>query len=219
MTEELRKGLDERGVKWSVSFYPDSRFTRWESRGVVWTACDLDDGILLNSNNRITPEDVIAATVGNAHDLTDLWEEWERVLFANVQDEVAQDNLNECFHVLLEKAATMGRESDGSTMVKLHDQMNAALFEYERIQGIENRDGDGETVVPFVAKMHSLLEKAATVGAATCHITVKDNLAETEGMGDVWLECDECHWQMPLEPTTPRFSFCPNCGKRIEVDE
>ena len=63
-TEELRAGLDERGVKWSVSFYPDSRFTRWESRGVVWNACELDDGILINSNDPITPEDVIAATVG-----------------------------------------------------------------------------------------------------------------------------------------------------------
>lgn len=49
----------------------------------------------------------------------------------------------------------------------------------------------------------------------TCHIEVHDNLAETDGMGDVWLECDECHWQMPLEPTTPRFKHCPNCGAKV----
>lgn len=54
-----------------------------------------------------------------------------------------------------------------------------------------------------------------TVGAGTCHIEVHDNLAETEGMGDVWLECDECHWQMPLEPTTPRFKYCPNCRREV----
>lgn len=60
---------------------------------------------------------------------------------------------------------------------------------------------------------------AATVGTGTCHMEVHDNLDESEGMGDVWLECDECHWQMMLEPTTPRFNFCPNCGRRIEVDE
>lgn len=59
---------------------------------------------------------------------------------------------------------------------------------------------------------------AATVGAGTCHMEVKDNLVETEGMGEVWLECDECHWQMPLEPTTPRFKYCPNCGMRIEEE-
>ena len=62
---------------------------------------------------------------------------------------------------------------------------------------------------------------AATVGTGTCHMNVRDNLSETEGMGEVWLECDECHWQMQLEPTTPRFKYCPNCGKRIvrEVSE
>lgn len=62
----------------------------------------------------------------------------------------------------------------------------------------------------------------ATLGRGTCHITVEDNLAETEGMGDVWLECSACHWQMPLEPTTPLFgycpplfSYCPNCGRKV----
>lgn len=55
----------------------------------------------------------------------------------------------------------------------------------------------------------------ATLGRGTCHITVQDNMTETEGMGDVWLECDACGWQMPLEPSTPRFNYCPNCGARV----
>lgn len=55
----------------------------------------------------------------------------------------------------------------------------------------------------------------ATLGRGECHITVEDNLAETEGMGDVWLECSACHWQMPLEPTTPLFNYCPNCGAKV----
>lgn len=58
----------------------------------------------------------------------------------------------------------------------------------------------------------------ATLGRGTCHIAVQDNLAETDGMGDVWLECDACNWQMPLEPSTPRFNYCPNCGREV-VDE
>ena len=56
---------------------------------------------------------------------------------------------------------------------------------------------------------------AATLGDGTCNISINDNLAETEGMGDVWLECDACGWQMPLEPSTPRFNFCPNCGRKV----
>ena len=62
-TDRLREMLDECGVKWSESFYPNSRFTRWKSRGVVWNACNLNDGILINSNDPITPENVIAATM------------------------------------------------------------------------------------------------------------------------------------------------------------
>lgn len=55
-------------------------------------------------------------------------------------------------------------------------------------------------------------------GTGTCHMEVHDNLLETEGMGEVWLECDKCHWQMPLEPTTPRFKYCPNCRARIKEE-
>jgi len=59
-------------------------------------------------------------------------------------------------------------------------------------------------------------EREATLGRGTCHITVQDNMTETEGMGDVWLECDACGWQMPLELSMPRFNYCPNCGRRVE---
>ena len=76
---------------------------------------------------------------------------------------------------------------------------------------------DGMTELTMFAKCGITPEQAisATVGG-TCHFSVQDNLDETDGMGDVWLECDECHWQMPLEPSTPRFKFCPNCGRRVD---
>ena len=56
----------------------------------------------------------------------------------------------------------------------------------------------------------------ATLGRGTCHIRVFDNLAESDGNGDVWLECDECHWQMDYAeaPSMP-LKFCPNCGRKV----
>ena len=53
----------------------------------------------------------------------------------------------------------------------------------------------------------------------TCEIRVFDNMAETDGMGDVWLECSACHWQMDYSET-PRMplNYCPNCGRKV-VDE
>lgn len=56
----------------------------------------------------------------------------------------------------------------------------------------------------------------ATLGRGECHIRTHDNLAETGGDGDVWLECDACHWQMDYAdaPSMP-LNFCPNCGRRV----
>lgn len=69
-----------------------------------------------------------------------------------------------CFTPEQAVAATLGREPDDAAMVKLHDQMNATMLKYEIAQGIEKRDGDAAIVVPWVAKMHALLEEAAMMG-------------------------------------------------------
>ena len=112
---------------------------------------------------------------------------------------------------------------------ELHKALKARGIDYWVAQGVTfwNRDDGCECLaygyeangVPKLAvKVVGFTDPeqaiAATVGG-TCHISAHDNLTETAGMGDVWLECDECHWQMPLEPTTPRFKHCPNCGRRV----
>jgi hypothetical protein len=97
-------------------------------------------------------------------------------------------------------------------------EWNSESFSYEGINGIwwfvEGRH-DRATVDLYAPCATPEQAIEATLGRGTCHITVQDNLAETEGMGDVWLECDTCHWQMLLEPSTPRFKFCPNCGRKV----
>lgn len=115
-TERLREGLTARGVEW------------WNDAGTWWKvgekeyhAWQFDDERLCMSACYLTPEQAIAATVGASHDLIDLWREWESVLFANVQDEVVQDKLNECVHALLDKAATVSAGTcklDGYTDAK-----------------------------------------------------------------------------------------------------
>lgn len=65
----------------------------------------------------MTSTDEAIDAMVDTHDLTDLWKEWEPVLFANVKDEVAQDKLNECVHELLRKAASEGA---GTCKAKLY---------------------------------------------------------------------------------------------------
>lgn len=112
-------------------------------------------------------------------------------------------------------AATLGKEPDDAAMVKLHNRMNAALLEYERVQGIEQRDGDGGVVVPFVAEMHRLLEEAATLGQGACH----DKNGFDPSLG---FECTVCGTMVDEYMTTPmdygrqeQFRYCPGCGARV----
>lgn len=120
-TERLRAMLDERGVEWRERKWggKHSVTTFWRARGVRWHYRENRFGEVRLHADDLAPEQAIAATLGDtdateerqhvaSDDLIGLWREWEPVLFANVQDEVAQDNLNECVHALLDKAATAG---------------------------------------------------------------------------------------------------------------
>lgn len=103
--------------------------------------------------------------------------------------------------------ATLGREPDDAAMVRLHDQMNATMLKYEMAQGIEKRDGDEAIVVPWVAKMHALLEEAATLGRGECY---------DDSEAAPFFSCSECgctHWRNVAFVDMPR--YCPNCGRRV----
>lgn len=50
----------------------------------------------------------------------------------------------------------------------------------------------------------------------TCKFTIEDNMNETEGMGDVWIECSACHcvFDFYADEWLMKMSYCPNCGAR-----
>ena len=75
---------------------------------------------------------------------------------------------------------------------------------------------DNERLTMSVCHLTPAQAVEATLGRGTCRIDVFDNLNESEGNGDVWLECSACHWQMDYAeaPTMP-LNYCPNCGKRV----
>lgn len=105
--------------------------------------------------------------------------------------------------------ATLMRKPDNAAMVKLHDRMNVALYEYEHAQGIERHNGDGKVVVPFVDEMHGLLEEAATLKQGTCH-----------NINASWpslFECDACGYSNDDTycGSESHFNFCPNCGRKV----
>ena len=128
-------------------------------------------------------------------------------------------------------AATLGQEPDDAAMVKLHDQMNAAMLKYEMAQGIEKRDGDEAIVVPWVAKMHALLEEAAALGSCNCSDNCTNgertngtcHADETERIYISWqdgrrvtihvMECSECG--RTYEHVNGDYEYCPRCGRKV----
>ena len=50
----------------------------------------------------------------------------------------------------------------------------------------------------------------------TCEFNIKDNMNETEGMGDVWIECSACHcvFDFYADEWLMKMSYCPSCGAR-----
>lgn len=56
----------------------------------------------------------------------------------------------------------------------------------------------------------------AELGSETCEFVVKDNMNESEGMGDAWIECSACHCQFDYyaDDWLMKMSYCPNCSAR-----
>ena len=97
-------------------------------------------------------------------------------------------------------AATLGREPDDAAIAKLHDQMNAAMLKYEMAQGIEKRDGDGAIVVPWVLKMHALLEEAATLGSSSCTNNCTNGERTGTCLPHFWTHDGALHIELPKLP-------------------
>ena len=77
-TDELRLLLDERGVEW----YADdetlddgslSQVTYWHSNGIEWSADGRDEFLAFDAVQLITPEQAIAATLGDMPRLPYFW--------------------------------------------------------------------------------------------------------------------------------------------------
>ena len=70
---------------------------------------------------------------------------------------------------------------------------------------------DGHTPDEAIARI-------ATLGRGTREYAIKDNMNETEGMGDVWIECSACHcaFDYYADEWLMNMHYCPKCGARVE---
>ena len=74
MTDELRRLLDERGVEWiPVAWNPKRETFYHAANGVGFCADEYTDGVKIYTDATITPEQAIAATLGDVPSLPHFW--------------------------------------------------------------------------------------------------------------------------------------------------
>lgn len=167
-TNELLAKLDELGVEYDTYDLPNGNHgVSWiDGNNIEWEVVPLGENFEIHALQLVTPAQAIAATVGRC-DTMGLWHEWEQVLFANVSDEVAQDNLNECVHELLDKAATVGGSDVSALRAKVKaqsDYIGKLRGEYKMLdEQMERRCAEHRATI---RKLKAELD-AATVGEGT----------------------------------------------------
>jgi len=237
--------LDELGVEYDTYDLPNGeRGVSWiDDNGVEWEAVQQGKNFEIHALQLVTPEQAIAATVGVTEDEADARDLMEAIR----NDDGVRYSMDEVMDIMRKDvAAKVGNAGYGiqfadwcefppETMVGetvFDSEGNAIGWIVDAMVGkdIEHYDGSGRRGTVAILQGGRKPEEVMFVhdeggvthylpeDAGTCHMEVKDNIAESEGMGDVWLECDRCHWQMTLEPTTPRFKYCPNCRARIKEE-
>lgn len=51
----------------------------------------------------------------------------------------------------------------------------------------------------------------------TCKYVIEDNMNESEGMGDVWFRCTNCHtiFDYYADDWLMKQNYCPHCGAKV----
>lgn len=113
---------------------------------------------------------------------------------------------------------------------ELLDERNVEWKEYgyenhswwEGVDGVgwhaENRHSANGLYVKIEAVLTPEQAVSATLGSGTCEYAIKDNMNESEGMGDVWIECSACHcaFDYYADEWLMNMHYCPNCGKAVK---
>lgn len=115
--------------------------------------------------------------------------------------------------------------SDNQTTELLKDY----AFALRRLEYDADKPGSNMTLGEYEAEEKKVTDEysqaiAATLGNSraehTCKFTIEDNMNETEGMGDVWIECSACHcvFDFYADEWLMKMSYCPNCGCKVVVE-
>ena len=217
-TKELRAKLDEFGVRWWPDVYYRDTNTCWRVGDFEWRASEKKDGKLLigcTCVKYLTPEQAIAATVGNRTDLSKRLREVTGLhAFAELFGFDWTDDSDWTWH---DVACAMADAVDAATAGK----------DIERYDGSGRRGtvailqgGRKPEEVMFVHDEGGVTHYLPEV---TCHLEecehereIPHDLQDCDGgwYTEVTYDCDECGY----ENTDPNIRFCGGCGRKVVAE-
>ena len=201
-TDELRRLLDERGVEWwpmhdVENGYQQDHDTEFLVYGCKHVAHEWGCRLQVDM---LTPAQAIAATLGSGtcafYRPTDL--------------------TNGC--AALERIAELDADAERGTLTA--EQVREAVMSADRWEKPMGDTGLTNThlIISDDGWQAIADELNATLGSGKCGYIVKDNMNETEGMGDVWFECSACGKQFDYyaDEWLTQMPFTPCCGRRVK---
>lgn len=226
-TETLRAMLDERGVEYETDDTSDSWYERttWSSENNLWWTYEVDAieelpyGTLTlldtGSNNSMRPAQVIAATLGpnvtgdtsdGYHTFNELYHH-RAVLFSVI----VRDHRELAWK---SKAHHDGTMYDGMFIVGIETPKGQATYHYDIDPYWDMFDckefdrapeWDGHSPADAI-------ERIAALGRGTCRVMT---IGEFNGEGTEYYDvCSNCGYEFYDDP----LNYCPNCGRRLDVD-
>ena len=215
MTDELRRLLDERGVKWfPIAWNPKRETFYHAANGVGFCADEYTDGVKIYTDATITPEQAVEATMGpritgdtsdGYHTFNELYHH-RAVLFSVI----VRDHNELAWKSKLHHDGTM---YDGMFIVGIETPNGQATYHYdvdpywdifdcEELERAPEWDGHSPD---------DAIERISKLGTRECSYEIA-----AFGDGKAWFQCSECGGMASADHDPPK--YCPHCGCKVKED-
>ena len=214
-TDELRRLLDERGVKWfPIAWNPKRETFYHAANGVGFCADEYTDGVKIYTDATITPEQAVEATMGpritgdtsdGYHTFNELYHH-RAVLFSVI----VRDHNELAWKSKLHHDGTM---YDGMFIVGIETPNGQATYHYdvdpywdifdcEELERAPEWDGHSPD---------DAIERISKLGTRECSYEIA-----AFGDGKAWFQCSECGGMASADHDPPK--YCPHCGCKVKED-
>ena len=215
ITDELRRLLDERGVKWfPIAWNPKRETFYHAANGVGFCADEYTDGVKIYTDATITPEQAVEATMGpritgdtsdGYHTFNELYHH-RAVLFSVI----VRDHNELAWKSKLHHDGTM---YDGMFIVGIETPNGQATYHYdvdpywdifdcEELERAPEWDGHSPD---------DAIERISKLGTRECSYEIA-----AFGDGKAWFQCSECGGMASADHDPPK--YCPHCGCKVKED-